>query len=158
MSEQERVELSKVFGAPREVVFAAYVDPDQVTKWWAPEGFEAPRDKIEIEPQVGGKFNVMMVVAAQEIADGMGVPVGTEFPDHSTIAEIDPPRLIVLQSKASPEVGLIFDSESRIEFVEEGEGQTRINITSGPYSPEVATKAKMGWQQQLEKLATLLAS
>lgn len=153
----EQLELSQLFEAPRETVFAAYTDPDQVTQWWAPHGFEAPREKIEIEPRVGGKFNVMMVLVSEEIAAGMGVPVGTEFPDHSTITEFDPPRLIVIDSQAVPEAGLSFDSQSRIEFVEEAEGRTRINVTSGPYTPEMAPNAKLGWQQQLEKLAALLA-
>lgn len=98
----------------------------------------------------------MMVVTSEEIATGMGVPVGTEFPDSSTIAELDPPRLLVLNSPALPEAGLIFDSTSRIEFIEEGDVRTRVNITSGPYTAEMAPNAKTGWQQQLEKLNALL--
>lgn len=42
---QEYLRLSEVFDTPPETVFEAYTDPDQVTKWWAPHGFEAPREK-----------------------------------------------------------------------------------------------------------------
>lgn len=150
---KEHLQLSEMYEAPPERVFAAFTEPDQVSKWWGPHGFEAPPDKVNIDLRVGGIFEVVMVLRSEEIAAGMGVEVGTEFPDSSTIAELDPPRLLVLNSPAQPQMGLLFDSATRIEVTSEGEGRTRVTITGGPYTPEMAPNARMGWQQQLEKLA-----
>jgi uncharacterized protein YndB with AHSA1/START domain len=155
-SETAEVRLSQVFDAPAETVFAAFTEPDQISQWWGPHGFEAPREKIEIDLRVGGRFEVVMVVASEEIAGGMGVPLGAEFPDSSEIVELEAPRLIVLRSAAQPEIGLTYDSTTRIEFAEEGEGRTRVTIAGGPYTPEMAPNAQLGWQQQLEKLGSLL--
>jgi uncharacterized protein YndB with AHSA1/START domain len=55
------VELERTFEAPRELVFRAFTDPDQVPQWWGPEGFHTPREKVEIEPRVGGRYHVVMV-------------------------------------------------------------------------------------------------
>jgi uncharacterized protein YndB with AHSA1/START domain len=55
------IRIDHVFDAPREAVFAAWVDPDQVARWWAPGGLEVPRESVEIEPRVGGAFRLTMV-------------------------------------------------------------------------------------------------
>ena len=153
---QEQVQLSETYDAPPEQVFRAFTDPEQVSRWWGPHGFEAPREKISIDLRVGGTFEIVMVVRSEEIAAGMGVKVGAEFPDRSEIVELVEPELLVLRSPAQPEMGLAFDSTTRIELAEAGDGRTRVSVIGGPYTPEMAPNARMGWQQQLEKLASLL--
>lgn len=148
--------LERTYDAPREVVFAAWTEPDQLTHWWGPDGFDHPRDKIEVDLRVGGRFNVVMVVAAPEIAEGMGVPLGTEFPDFSVIAELRIPELLVLHSDAQPDFDIPVPITSRIEFHAEGE-RTRVVVQSGPYTDGMAPNAELGWTQQLVKLDTLLA-
>ena len=58
--------ITRIFEAPREVVFAAWLDPDQVAEWYGPEHFTTPREKITIEPRVGGRWDVTMVRRATD--------------------------------------------------------------------------------------------
>lgn len=152
------VDLTRVVAASRETAFRAWIDPQEVSRWWGPDGFDAPLEKIVIEPRPGGRFHVAMVVADPAIATGMGVPLGTEFPDSAVIDELVEPELLVLRHLAQPEAGLPVESVTRVEFHDEGDGRTRVVVSSGPYTDAIAPKAQAGWEQQLGKLDRLLGA
>lgn len=46
--------ISRVFGAPRALVYRAFTDPDQLAAWWGPIGTSLPRDQIEFDVRPGG--------------------------------------------------------------------------------------------------------
>src|SRR5439155_22278463 len=46
--------ISRVFGAPRALVYRAFTDPDQLAAWWGPIGNSLPRDQIEFDVRPGG--------------------------------------------------------------------------------------------------------
>jgi uncharacterized protein YndB with AHSA1/START domain len=141
------VELERTFDAPRELVFSAFTDPDQVPDWWGPDGFHTPRDKVEIEPRVGGRYHVVMVQSDS----------GAEFPTHYEIVEIVEPELLVLRAPAMPEFGIPDETTTRVELHDE-DGRTRMTLTSGPHTGDMLGAAEAGWRAQLEKLARLLSA
>jgi uncharacterized protein YndB with AHSA1/START domain len=145
MTEQRQVRLEYTFEAPRELVFAAWLDPDQVARWWAPRGFEVPRDSIEIDPRVGGRHVLCMLQQAN----------GAEFWVRNEIVELNEPELLVLHGEAMPEVGLEFETVTRVELTDDG-GLTRMALTSGPYTPQMALNAEAGWRNGAEQLAALV--
>lgn len=153
-----KVVVNRVFDAPRQRVFKAWTDPDHVARWWGPEGFETPREKVNIDLRVGGRFDKVMVVASAEIAAGMGVEIGTEFPDRSEIVEVVEPELLVLKSEAQPEIGLPVATITRIEFHDDGEGKTRLTLADGPYTEMMQPNAEAGWTGSFDKLDRLLQS
>jgi uncharacterized protein YndB with AHSA1/START domain len=152
------LEITRVFDAPREVVFRHLVEPDLIAKWWGPDGFATPADRVEVEAKVGGAHRKTMVLAGAEIAAAMAMPVGTEFPDAATVLEIAPPELLVLSSEPQPEIGLVERTVTRIELHEEDPDRTRVVLIDGPYDDVLAPNAEMGWTQQFGKLERLLAS
>jgi len=152
------LEITRVFDAPREVVFRHLVEPDLIARWWGPDGFAVPADRVEVEAKVGGAHRKTMVLEGAEIAAAMAMPVGTEFPDAATVLEIAPPELLVLSSEPQPEIGLVERTVTRIELHEEGPDRTRVVLIDGPYDDVMAPNAEMGWAQQLGKLERLLAS
>ena len=152
------LEIARVFDAPREEVFRYLVEPDLIAQWWGPDGFTTPADGVELEARVGGAHHKTMVLESPEIAAGMGVPVGTEFPDSATVLEISPPELLVLSSEPQPEMGLVERTVTRIELHAEGPDRTRVVVVDGPYTEMMAPHAETGWTQQLGKLERLLAS
>src|SRR5258705_12034649 len=54
VNETERMVVTRVFDAPRELVWKAWTDPKYVMQWWGPKGFSCPA--CEIDFRVGGKF------------------------------------------------------------------------------------------------------
>jgi len=50
----ENLEITRIFDAPRELVWKAWTDPEIVTKWWGPKGFTSPACKIDF--RVGGQY------------------------------------------------------------------------------------------------------
>ena len=150
-------ELTRVFDAPREEVFRHLVEPDLIAQWWGPDGFDAPADRVRVVAEVGGVHEKTMVLRSEEIAAGMGVPVGTEFPDAATILEISPPELLVLASEPQPDMGLVERTITRIELNAEGPARTRVVLLDGPYVDAMAPHAETGWSQQFGKLERLLA-
>jgi uncharacterized protein YndB with AHSA1/START domain len=151
-------EITRVYAAPREKVFQAFTDPALLALWWGPEGFRTPREKVVIEAEAGGRYHKVMVLDSPEIAAGMGVPVGTEFPDSARVVEIDPPRLLVLSSEPQPEMGLVERTITRIELHAEGADRTRVVLIDGPYTEMMAPHAETGWSQSFDKLEKVLAS
>jgi uncharacterized protein YndB with AHSA1/START domain len=142
-----QVDVTRVFDAPREAVFAAFTDPEQVMQWWGPEHFDVPRDSVTIDLREGGRYDLTMVQTAS----------GQEYPVRQEILEVSSPELLILRHEPMPDFGMLEAIDTRIEFHDE-DGATRVEITSGPYSAEMGPNAQMGWEQQLDKLAGLLSA
>ena len=138
--------VSHRYDAPPEIVFAAWTDPEQVARWWAPDGFEIPPESVDIEPRVGGRFHLEMVEAS-----GPG-----RFRYRAEIVELAEPELIVL--KAEPIAGTEIEvTITRVELVAEG-GGTRMTVTSGPFTGEALENAKTGWNELVVNLERVLTA
>jgi uncharacterized protein YndB with AHSA1/START domain len=141
----QQVLITRIFDAPREQVFRAWTDPDQVAEWYGPEHFDAPREKIHIDLRVGGRWEVTMVQR-----DG-----GAEFPAVYEIVELVEPELLVLRSDPMPEYGMPEPIVTRVEFHDDG-GKTRMTLTDGPY-PSNRGQAETGWNGAFDKLARFVS-
>jgi uncharacterized protein YndB with AHSA1/START domain len=143
---EHQITITRVFDAPRELVFNAWTDPDQVAKWFGPAGFDTPRDTVEIDLRVGGRFNLRMVQGGS----------GMEYRLRYEIVELVEPELLVLKSEPMPEVGLNHSTLTRIELQEE-DGKTRMTLVDGPYPVEGGEGAAAGWEASFDKLDASLA-
>jgi uncharacterized protein YndB with AHSA1/START domain len=141
----QHVLVTRIFDAPRERVFRAWTDPDEITAWYGPERFEAPREHIHVDLRVGGRYELTMVQR-----DG-----GREFAIGYEIVELDEPRLLVLRSDPMPEAGMHEPTVTRVELHDHGE-KTRMTLTDGPY-PAGGEHAEAGWTASFEKLARFVA-
>jgi uncharacterized protein YndB with AHSA1/START domain len=141
----QEVVITRTFDAPREQVFRAWTDPDQVAAWYGPEHFDTPRDRIRIDLRVGGRYELTMVRR-----DG-----GGEFSIGYDIVEVVEPELLVLRSDPMPEVGVHGTTITRVELHDDG-AQTRMVLTDGPYAD--GSHAEAGWNQAFGKLAALVAA
>jgi uncharacterized protein YndB with AHSA1/START domain len=141
----QQILITRIFDAPRERVFEAWTDPDQLAAWYGPEHFETPRDQIHIDLRVGGRYEFTM---AQR--DG-----GGEFAISYEIVELVEPELIVLRSEPMPEVGMHEPTITRVEFIDHG-AKTRMTLSDGPY-PAGRDHVEAGWTAAFDKLAALVA-
>ena len=142
----QQVLITRIFEAPRERVFRAWTDPDQVAAWYGPEHFDTPRERIRIDLRVGGRYELTMVQR-----DG-----GAEFAIGYEILELVEPELIVLRSDPMPEVGMHEPTVLRVEFYDHG-AKTRMTLTDSPYPPAGRGHAEAGYNAAFDKLATLVA-
>ena len=140
----QEVVITRVLDAPREQVFKAWLDPDEVAAWYGPEHFDTPRERIRIDPRVGGRYELTMVRR-----DG-----GGEFAIGYDIVELVEPELLVLRSDPMPEMGMHDPTITRVELQDLG-GRTRMTLTDGPYAE--SRLAEAGWSAALDKLAALVA-
>ena len=121
--------ITRVFDAPRERVFEAWTDPEEVAAWYGPQQFETPRDRIRIDLRVGGRYELTMVQR-----DG-----GAEFAIGYEIVELVEPELLVLRSDPMPEVGMHEPTVVRIELHDHG-AKTRMTLSDGPYPAGLRTR------------------
>jgi uncharacterized protein YndB with AHSA1/START domain len=140
----QEVLITRIFEAPRERVFRAWTDPDEVAAWYGPEHFDTPRERIHIDLRIGGRYELTMVQRGS----------GAEYPVRYEIVDLVEPELIVLRSDPMPEIGMHEPTLTRVEFHDHGD-KTRMTLVDGPY-PESA-HAEAGWSAAFDKLAALVA-
>jgi uncharacterized protein YndB with AHSA1/START domain len=141
----QEILITRIFDAPRERMFAAWTDPDQVAAWYGPEHFDTPRENVHIDLRVGGRWELTMVQRG----------TGTEYPLRYEIVELVEPQLIVLRCPPMPEMGLPEGTVTRIELHDQGD-KTRMTLSDGPYPRDAAGHAEAGWNGSFDKLAVLL--
>lgn len=47
---KQEIITTRVFNAPRDLVFKAYNDPELIPQWWGPRGYTTRVDKMELKP------------------------------------------------------------------------------------------------------------
>ena len=142
----QEVLITRIFKAPREPVFRAWTDPDELAAWYGPEHLDTPRERIRIDLRVGGRYELTMVQRGG----------GAEFAVRYEILELVEPELIVLRSDPMPEVGMHEPTVLRVEFHDHG-AKTRMTLSDGPLPPEGRGPAEAGYNAAFDKLATLVA-
>ncbi len=74
--------ITRVFNAPRELVFKVWTDPKHVAQWWGPKGFTTRVTELDLRP--GGQSRYVMIS-----------PDGAEYPVKGVFREILPPEKII---------------------------------------------------------------
>jgi uncharacterized protein YndB with AHSA1/START domain len=143
----QEVLITRIFDAPREQVFRAWTDPDEVAAWYGPAQMQTPREKVHIDLRVGGRWEVTMVPRG----------AGAELAIGYDIIELVEPELIVLRSDPRPEVGMPEPTVVRIELHDHGT-RTRMTLTDGPLPAAGRGHAEAGYDAAFDKLATHLAA
>jgi uncharacterized protein YndB with AHSA1/START domain len=107
--------ISRVFDAPREVVWEAMANPKHVVNWWGPRGFTTTIEKMDLRP--GGEWKHVM-----------RGPDGTNYPNKSTFTEVVKPERIVYVHGGSREGGPAVHFVATWSFEVIGEKQTRLTL------------------------------
>ena len=85
---RRQIVMSRVFKAPRELVWNAMTDPSQVVHWWGPAGFTNTLEQMDF--RVGGVWKHVM-----------HGPDGTDYPNYSVFTEIVPLQRVVYRHGTS---------------------------------------------------------
>jgi uncharacterized protein YndB with AHSA1/START domain len=145
VSTDQHVLVTRIFNAPREQVFRAWTDPDEVAAWYGPAHMEIPRESVRIDARVGGRWEVTMVPRG----GGDGFAIGYE------ILELAEPELLVMRSDPMP--GQHDRTVVRVELHDHGP-KTRMTLSDGPFPAAGRGHAEAGYVGALDKLAAHLAA
>ena len=52
------VRITRIIDAPREQVFSAWTEPQQIRRWWGPGEFTCPEAEVDLRP--GGAYRLAM--------------------------------------------------------------------------------------------------
>jgi uncharacterized protein YndB with AHSA1/START domain len=153
MSEQQQyamtertIVIERELDAPRELVWRVWTDPDEVAKWWGPEGFNTPRESIEYDLRPGGRARMVMVA-----------PDGQEYPNDGHFTIVEPPARLGWHEDDidSP---MMQSADTTVEFVDLGGNRTKVVVTSRMVcADELVAMANAGWNSQFDRLERLLA-
>ncbi|HEV2010006.1 MAG TPA: SRPBCC domain-containing protein [Candidatus Limnocylindria bacterium] len=144
---------TRVFDAPRELVYRAWTDPKQLAKWFPPEGFTSPR--CEVDPRPGGVFRVDM-----KAPDGPPFN-GTVFPGPGVFREVVPNERLAFTM--APEIeGQTMPKVLMTVRFEDQAGKTKLTVeqtldTVADYETMVKTGMAEGIRESLDKLAGVLS-
>jgi uncharacterized protein YndB with AHSA1/START domain len=144
----EPVEVSRLFDAPRERVFATWSTGERVARWFSPEGYSVPR--AEIDFRAGGVFAVVM-----------RAPDGSEHPCRGVFEEVTPPSRLVLTMDVEMQGKVRFSVRTDVDFAAEGD-KTLMTVRQSydlhdPAFAGAPAGAREGWRTTLDKLARELA-
>ena len=103
---------TRVFEAPRELVFAAFTDPKHLAQWWGPHGFTTTTSAFEF--RVGGVWRFVM-----------HGPDGRDYQNRVTFDEIVPPERLVYHHGGGDDVEPV-EFTQRLTFEDIGNGKTRL--------------------------------
>ena len=158
VNETERMVVTRIFDAPRELVWKAWTDPKYVMQWWGPKGFTAPVCRIDF--RVGGKFLCCM-----------RSPDGQEGWTAGEYYEIIPQEKIVYSmyfadsegnrvdpSQFGIEHEAIEDARDMVIFEDFGNGQTKLTLIGNESMESAKDSGQLeGWNQILDKVAAVIA-
>ena len=154
--------ISRVFDAPRDLVWQAFTDPERMKQWWGPKGVTVVHSKMDLRP--GGTYHY-----------AMRTPDGTVMWGKFVYREITPPSRIVFVNSFSDEAGGVtrhpmapnWPLQMLSAFTFEAEGaKTRFTVKWSPLNATDEEKAtfaaghgsmQQGWSGTLEQLEAYLA-
>ena len=146
--------VTRLFDAPRTLVFDAWTDAKHVGRWWGPKGFTTTTHAIDVRP--GGVWRFTM-----------HGPDGANYPNKITYVEIVKPERLVYDNGDKGQPGYF---QSTVTFAEEGM-QTRLSLrmlfrTAGErdavvekyHALEGANQHLDRLGEQLEKMQTMITA
>lgn len=142
------MELTRFFRAPRELVWHAWTDVEQLKKWWGPKLFTNPRCEADVRP--AGLIHIDM-----RAPDGTVYPMGGEF------EEVAPPeKLVFLAWALDAEGDPMFTNRNTVLF-KEVHGGTEIALhvkvlSATAAAPQYLKGMREGWSGSFEKLHEFL--
>lgn len=141
-SDTAELVYTRVFEAPRELVFRCLISPEHLTHFWGPAGTSTPLHTITVDARPGGVFDTVMVNDAD----------GSQYPTHAVFDEIVEPERLVW---SEPNSGVRTTSTLR----DLGDSRTEVRIHQANV-PEAfrSPQAQAGFSSSLDRFAGYLQS
>ena len=143
------VVVTRVFDAPRDLVFRTWTEPQHLARWWGPAGFTNP--VCEIEVRAGGRI----VIRSR-------APDGRMFLMTGAIREVAvPERLAMTVIVADGEGGPLVEGHIVARFEDAGEG-TKVTVREQaraltPAAARIVARMEENWIESLLRLDSVVS-
>ena len=144
-TERELV-VTRVFDAPRALVFKAWTEPERAARWWGPRGFTTL--SCEMDVRSGGAWRRRM-----------RSPEGTVHVKRGVYREVAPPERLVFTYADEDAAGKTgHETLVTVSFAEAG-GKTTLTLRQAVFETvAVRDSHRAGWTGCMERLADHLAA
>jgi uncharacterized protein YndB with AHSA1/START domain len=137
--------MNRTLPAAPSLVFEVFTDPNELARWWGPEGFSTP--SLEFDPRVGESYRIEMQP-----------PEGDVFYLTGEFRVVDPPARLAYtfrwEDPDPDDVETVID----LSFRDLGES-TEVVFTQGLFKTEARRALhRDGWTDSFNKLEALLSS
>src|SRR5207247_803036 len=145
-AEERELVITRIFDAPRRLVFQAWTEPDRVARWWGPQGFVTTHCDMGVRP--GGAFRFCM-----------RSPEGTEYWKRGVYREVvEPERLVFTFAWEDADGKPGHQTLVTVTFAERGD-KTELTLHQAVFETIVRRdEHQRGWASALERFAAYLAS
>jgi uncharacterized protein YndB with AHSA1/START domain len=137
--------LTRVFAAPRPLVFRAWIEPERAALWWGPQGFEILSCHMDVRP--GGSWRMSLRGPSGAIQIKQGV-----------YREIVPPERLVFTWRWLDFAGVpAHETIVTISFEEQSSG-TKLTLHQAVFeTAEIRDGHYAGWSGCMDRFAEYLA-
>jgi uncharacterized protein YndB with AHSA1/START domain len=125
-NKSNELHITRLYDAPVEAVWDAWIDPEQAALWWGPRGFTLTTHSKDLRP--GGIWHYTM-----------HGPDGTDYPNKTLYHEVEDRKKLVYDHGGYDERAPLF--RVTVLFTETA-GKTKMDMTMTLPTPEAAEKAR----------------
>jgi uncharacterized protein YndB with AHSA1/START domain len=149
VSQGEEISVSRVFDAPRELVYQAFADSDQLCQWFGPAGFSVPFETVQSDVRTGGFQRFVLVSDADP---------GHRTPVEVALSEVVEDELVVAHAAigAIAGAGQTAGIRLRLEFLDQPGGRTRLELRKDSSRHGMCGDPEATWESSFARLESLL--
>jgi uncharacterized protein YndB with AHSA1/START domain len=139
--------ITRIFDAPRSLVFKAWTEPEHMVNWFGPRGFTSKVLKNDLRP--GGAYRIHM-----------RGPDGDDHWSQGVFREVVPPERLVMVGSWADADGKPTRPETTLTLLfEDVGGKTRLTLHNAVFESVTARDLhEGGWSTSLDCLAEYLAT
>jgi uncharacterized protein YndB with AHSA1/START domain len=131
------ITITRVFDAPRELVWEAWTEPDQIARWWGKRGWSTPPESVALDVRPDGIFRLNSVNDED----------GREMPLDAVYREVVEPERLVFERRGDGAV-------ASVTLADLGDGRTEMTFhTTMLASDELRARAEAGLRSAFDRLA-----
>lgn len=143
------VTVTRLFDAPRDLVFRTWTEPAHLARWWGPRNYTNPVCELDARP--GGAVLVRMCAPDGRVAVMTG-----------SFREVVPPERLVLSATVSaPNGTALFEGLITVIFAD-ADGKTMLTVREQavalvPQAAPALANMELNWTQSLRRLAAAVS-
>ena len=137
--------MTRVFDAPRSLVFRLWTDPEHARNWWGPRNYPATQVTMDVRP--GGTWRNCLT----------SPETGKELRHGGVFREVVPPARLVFTFAWEEEGERGLETLVTVTFAEQG-GKTLMTFHQAPFQSDAERDGHQGgWNSTFDRLAEQLA-